>query len=269
VDSYAGTLRQINEYLVTATERADYQTWIRANFRPMLARIGWTPAPGESDDTRQLRASLISILGMTGEDPETISHALKLARQYLKDPNSVDASMADDVLKVAARNGDAALFEEYLAAMSGMNAPEQFYAVGSAMAQFRDPKLVERVLQASVSETVRNQDASTLISSVMRVRENQAVAWAWIKAHWPEVEKKLTMASGSGIVDATNRFCEADARDDVQKFFSEHHVQSAERALKQSVERMNSCINYRQTQQSNLSAWLKEHSTTAAATGTR
>jgi aminopeptidase N/puromycin-sensitive aminopeptidase len=137
------------------------------------------------------------------------------------------------------------------------------------MAQFRDPKLVERVLQASVSETVRNQDASTLISSVMRVRENQAVAWAWIKAHWPEVEKKLTMASGSGIVDATNRFCEADARDDVQKFFSEHHVQSAERALKQSVERMNSCINYRQTQQSNLSAWLKEHSTTAAATGTR
>jgi len=265
VDSYATALDQIGDYLIAGERRAAYQAWIRSNFRPMLAKVGWEPGPGDTDDIRQLRAMLVSLLGKVGEDPEVIGHALELARRYLKDPNALDAGLAGDVLSLAARNGDAALFEQYVSAMGSVSSPEQFYAVGGALSRFRDPKLVERVLESSVSETVRNQDAASLIASELRNRENQPVAWAWVKAHWPEVEKKITMSSGSTIVNATNRFCEADVRDDVQQFFTAHHVPSADRTLKQSVERMNTCIRFRESQQGNLAAWLKEHSGASAA----
>lgn len=265
VDSYAAALDQIGDYVAVGEQRAAYQAWIRSNFRPMLAKVGWEPAPGDTDDIRQLRAVLVSLLGKVGEDPEVIGHALELARRYLKDPNALDASLAGDVLSLAARNGDAALFEQYVGAMGSVNSPEQFYAVAGALSRFRDPKLVERVLESSVSDTVRNQDAASLIASELRNRENQPVAWAWVKAHWPEVEKKITMSSGSTIVNATNRFCEADARDDVQQFFTAHHVASADRTLKQSVERMNTCIRFRESQQANLAAWLKERAGATAA----
>ncbi|MBZ5525020.1 MAG: M1 family metallopeptidase [Acidobacteriia bacterium] len=259
VDAYSGNLEQIRDYLLTSESRQAYQEWIRSNFRPMMTRVGWTPASGDTDDTRLLRAELVRIMGTIGEDPETISASMKMARQYLKDPNSVDASMAQEALTVAARNGDLALFEDYVSAMGGMSAPEQFYAVGSALAEFRDPKIVERVLKSSVSDEVRTQDAAGLIAAIVRAPENQAVAWAWVKDHWAEVEKKITMSSGGIIVNATSRFCDAAMRDDVKQFFTEHKVPSTERALKVAVERMNSCISFRERQKANLAAWLNQH----------
>ena len=86
-----------------------------------------------------------------------------------------------------------------------------------------------------------------------------SIAWPWIKAHWPDVEKKITMSSGGEIIAATRSSCDAATRDDVQQFFTEHQVPSAERTLRQAVERINSCISYRDRQQGNLAAWLDQH----------
>jgi aminopeptidase N/puromycin-sensitive aminopeptidase len=265
VESYSLYLDSINDYVVTSADREAYHAWVRTTFRPLMSKIGWTPAAGEKDDTHSLRSDLIEILGSIGEDPETIRQSTLLAKQYLKDPNSVDASVASVVLKVAARAGDAALFDEYLASVGNMHSPEQYYNVGGALSFFRDPKLVERTLDMSVSPEMRNQDAPFRIAAALNNSQTQAVAWTWIKGHWPEVEKKLTTSNGVAIIGGARSFCSADLRDDVQQFFSEHKVPTSERALRQAVERINSCIGYREHQQGNLASWLGEHSPAGSA----
>jgi aminopeptidase N/puromycin-sensitive aminopeptidase len=140
-----------------------------------------------------------------------------------------------------------------------MKSPEQYYNVGFALTDFRGQKSVERVLQLAVSPQVRNQDAPHLIAGVLGNPENQNAAWSWIKAHWADVEKKITMSSGGEIVAATRSFCDTAMRDDVQQFFTEHKVPSAERTLKQAAEVVNACISYRSHQQGNLAAWLGQH----------
>jgi aminopeptidase N len=259
VESYLPTLDYINSYLLAGTEAGGFRNWVRSNFHPMMEKIGWTPGANENADTHTLRGNLVHILGMVGEDPETIRQATSLAVQYLKDPNSVDASMAKDVLTVAARYGNEALFEQYVNGMRHMSSPEQYYNVGGALAEFRDPKMVERVLEIGVSDEIRNQDSAHLISAVLSNSDNQKIAWEWVKAHWPAVEKKNTMSSGPEIVNATRKFCSAEMRDDVQSFFSEHKVPAAERALKQSGEDINSCMRKRPRLQAELAEWLQQH----------
>jgi len=166
---------------------------------------------------------------------------------------------------MAAHNGNASLFERYLAAMHKARSPEQFYILASSMAAFRDPQLVQRWLQMSVSEETRNQDAAGRIADVLSRYEVHQIAWQWVKEHWPEVEKKITMSSGAGIVGATRNFCDAESRDDVQKFFTEHKVASSERALRQVEENVNACISYRDHQQKNLTSWLGQHGGPVAA----
>src|SRR5260370_34482928 len=78
VESYAPALGMINDYLLTSVDREAYHAWIRNTFRPMLAKVKRMPAPGESDDTRALRASLIKVLGLLGEDPDTDKEATSL-----------------------------------------------------------------------------------------------------------------------------------------------------------------------------------------------
>jgi aminopeptidase N len=260
VQSYSPTLDYINSYLLSGGEAAGFRAWVRSNFQPMMSRIGWRPAANETADTHTLRGDLIHILGFVGEDPETIRQSTGLAEQYLKDPNSVDASMAKDVLTVAARYGNETLFEQYVAGMRRMSSPEQYYNVGRALAEFRDPKTVQRVLEITISDEARNQDAAHLIAAVLANADNQKTAWDWVKAHWPDVEKKITMSSGAEIVNATRQFCSVEMRDDVQSFFGEHKVASAERVLKQSFEDITSCTKNRARLQTELATWLQKHS---------
>jgi len=233
-----------------------------------MAKIGWTPGANESPDTHTLRGNLVHILGEVGEDPETVRQVTSLAQQYLKDPNSVDASMAKEVLAVAARFGNEELFQQYVSAMGRMRSPEQFYNVGGALAEFRDPKIVEKVLELGVSDEVRNQDSAHLIASVLANPDDQKPAWEWVKAHWPAVEKKITMSSGPDIVNATRKFCSTGLNDEVQTFFTEHKVPSAERALKQSHEDIEGCVKRRPRLQTELAQWLQQHSG-ASRTGSR
>src|SRR5262249_4821684 len=151
-----------------------------------------------------------------------------------------------------------ALLDEYLAGLQRTKSPEQYYAIGRALSEFRGQESVERVLQLSTSSQMRNQDSARSIARVLGNPDNQSAAWQWIKAHWPEVEAKITMSSGLGIVDSAS-FCDAGSRDDVERFFTEHKVPSAERTLRQARERTNQCISYRARQQANLSTWLAQH----------
>jgi aminopeptidase N len=265
VESYSPALESINDYLATSAVRESYHAWLRSNFRPMMTKLGWAPAAGEKDDTHLLRADVAEILGKDAEDPDAIREATRLAKQYLDNPSAVDPSLARNVLEIAARYGDSALLDAYLSAMRRVRSPEEFYNIGYAIGEFRDPPLVERVLKLSVSPDMRNQDAPHLISLVLSNPEVQSTAWPWVKTHWAEVEKKITMSSGAEIIVATHNFCDAESRDDVQRFFTEHKVPSAERALRQSLERINACISYRQHQQSNLAGWLGQHAVSSAS----
>jgi len=260
VESYLPTLDYVNNYVLADADTAAFRGWVRSNFGPMMVKIGWTPGANENADIHTLRGNLIHILGMVGEDPETLRQATSVAQQYLKDPNSVDASIAKDVLAVAARFGNEELFQQYVSAMGRMRAPEQFYNVAGALTEFRDPKIVEKVLELSVSDEIRNQDAAGLISRVLINSDNQKTAWEWVKTHWPAVEKKITMSSGAEIVNATRRFCSEEIDVDVQKFFTEHKVPSTDRALKQSHEDIAGCVKRRSRLQTELAQWLQQHS---------
>jgi aminopeptidase N len=259
VSSYAMTLDYISNYVVSGQEGEAFAAWVRANFQPMMRKIGWTPAANESDATRFLRSDLIHILGFAGEDPETIRQSTALAEQYLKAPNSGDATIAKQVLMIAARHGNEALFRQYVGALERLQSPEQYYNVGGALTEFRDPAILDKVLELTVSDRIRNQDAAHLIAGELSNTSTQKLAWEWVKAHWPAVEKKTTMGSAPSIVSATRNFCSTEMRDDVQSFFSEHKVPSAERTLKQSSEDINSCVKRRARLQEELGAWLQQH----------
>jgi aminopeptidase N len=259
VESYLPTLERASRYLLKNSEADAFHAWVRSTFQPMLAKTGWTPAGAEKEDTHLLRADLIHILGIEGKDPEVIRQSTTLAQQYLKDPGAVDPTIAKSVLDVAATFGDEPLFKQYMEALQRLRSPEQYYNVGGALSHFRDPTIVQQVLELSVSDKTRNQDAAALIAGLLVNPDNQKVAWDWVKAHWAEVEKKTTVASGAGIVNATRGFCSVEMRDDVQNFFAEHKVAATERVLKQSYEAISACAKSLPRLQSELGGWLQQH----------
>ena len=238
----------------TQQEKDAVAAWLRRTFATEYAKLG-APSASDSANTKELRASFFGLLGYA-KDPAVLAEAHDIAEKYLADPASVDATMGQTALSIAARNGNVALFDQLQKIAETSTNPEFQEGALRLLAQFQDPALVERSLEYASSNKVRNQDA--LIQFVIELQSgtNRDAAWKYIKDHWDTVKTLLTPELGSALVGSTGTFCSAEARDDVQAFFADHKVPSAERAVKHSAESINGCIELRSLQQPNLDKWI-------------
>ena len=251
-------LEYISDHLVTDADREGYEQWVRHLLRPVAKDLGWQPKAGESDETRTLRSQLMHALGYAGRDPEVLAEARNLTEQSLEDPGSVDHTVAFTAFTLAALNGDAALYNKVMTHLHKRDASlEEYYLYFKALAQFSDPNLLERTLEYAISPSVRSQDTLGLIASVMENPRGTKLAWDFVRRHWPDLEKVSGGFTSGEVVAATSSICDAGTRNEVEEFFAVHKVPTAERTLKQSVEKMNYCVDLKSQQTRQLSSWLE------------
>ena len=227
----------------------------------MMKDVGWEPKPGESDEQKTLRVRLFRTLGRDARDPETLAEARKIADKALADANSVDHELAGGALPIAALNGGPDLYDKVMSAMKSTKSPEEYYAYFFTLSRFGDPKLLQRTLDFAISPDVRSQDALQLVTSVLENPAGQQLAWDFIRQHWNELEKAGGPFASAEVVRATSSFCDAGLRDQVSEFFSIHKVSAAERTYRQSIERINNCVDLRSQQEPQLATWLGQHGT--------
>ena len=240
-------------------EREALAPWIERNFAPEYAKIG-PPTPGDSANTRELRASLFAMLANHGNDADVRAQARKIAEQYLADPASADATLGQAALTVAAEHGDSDLFDKLQIVYETSTNPELQQLALRSLVQFSDPALLERALEYSVSSKVRNQDAAIQFAIGLQIPDNRAATWNFIKTHWPEVQADLTANLGGYLVNRAGSFCTVEARDDVKNFFAAHPVPASDASLKHALERIDGCIELHRLQEPNLKVWLAAHS---------
>ena len=111
---------------------------------------------GELD--RELRGDLIRTLGVLGDDPETQAMARE-AEALSRTAGGVDASVAAAAVEVVAFAGGEEAFEAFRARMQEAPTPQEQDRYRYALARFRDPALMERLLALAVSEEIPPQDA--------------------------------------------------------------------------------------------------------------
>jgi aminopeptidase N len=239
----------------TPQEKDALAAWIRDTFSPRYAKFG-PPSAQDTPNTRELRAHLFGLLGFYGKDPSILAEAQELAEKYLADPASVDPTLRETALAVAARNGDARLFDQLLHVYETSTNPEFQTSALRRLAQFEDPQLVERALDLAVSNKVRNQDAAFQLSMAMTIDQTRGQTWRFIQTHWDQVQAQFTANMGATLVGSTEAFCSQSDRDSVERFFAIHKVAASDQALKHALEHINGCIELRALQEPELKTWL-------------
>jgi aminopeptidase N/puromycin-sensitive aminopeptidase len=261
IDTVYAALRIIDQQVAsTPEEHAGLAAWVRKNFAPALARLG-TPAAGDAPAKTELRATLFALLGNIGGDPQVIAQAKQISEQYLRNPASVDGTLAPRALNIAAQYGDAAFFDQLQRVSETAGDPQLRIQTLEALARFRDAALVTRALNYAVSAKVRNQDSLRLVQIEMSDRLTRDVAWQYIQQNWPRVQAQITMWMGGSLVESTGSFCSAERSSQSAEFFEEHTVQASSRALDRAQDSIADCVELRAAQGPNLKQWLQLPST--------
>ncbi len=167
--------------------------------------------------------------------------------------------MAGTLVSIAAAHGDAALFDALRRAAATSTNPQEHYRYLYALPAFRDPALIDRALELARTPDIRSQDTSVYLSAFFGNDAARDPAWRFIKTHWTELEPKIMISLGDiGLVSSMSAFCSVDARDDIRSFFASHPLPTGERALNQTIERIDNCIAMRRQQEPELARWLAE-----------
>jgi aminopeptidase N/puromycin-sensitive aminopeptidase len=266
LESFGDHLNMIHEHLLTDADRPAFQAWLRSQFSPVLQQLGYTGRPTDTPEDKQKRAILFEGLGNDANDPEVIQQARTMVQEYMKDPSSVDPTLAGAVIAVAARHGDAALYSQFKAQLPNAKSPQDYYRYFYALAAFPEPALTKETMESTLTPAVRGQDLYVLLA-LLGNPTSQDATWDFMRAHFDELQKKTGGGLGGvGIfLYGTQSFCSAQKATEVKQFFDQHPFPGTERNQKEAIESINGCVELRDQQQGNLSAWLKQQSGTSNA----
>ena len=226
------------ERLVDGEARAALATRVRALLAPAIERLGPDVRPDDDDRTRTLRGVLVSSAALVGDDEAAITLCRERLDAYLADPTSVEASLAAAALTVSATVGDADLYDRLLDAFRTANNPQDRERFQYSLAKFRDPALLARTLQLSLSSDVRTQDGPYLLNVAITNRDNGPAAWAFVASHWSEANERFPSNSISRMLSGVRSLTDAAAARHVESFLLEHPIPQAEKQIRQHVERM-------------------------------
>ena len=177
METLTANLLYVHQYLVPEGRGDQFHAWVRNLLRPRAADLGWQASPNEDGERRELRANVLFALGVAGDDPEVLARARTLAEQYLRDPQSLDPTLAGTAIHLAALKGDRKLYDEYKAQAEKAASPQEHNRFLYALPAFRDRSLIERTLEYAASSDVRVSDAPELIGSLLKNPAGQEAAW--------------------------------------------------------------------------------------------
>jgi len=259
VASLTRHLEYVGDSLVPSSQEISYKAVVRAQFAPLAKTLGWSARPSDTDEQKVLRANLLATLG-SAADPDAVAAARKIVDEYMQNPASVDGTISGNAFAVAAENGDSASYDQLSSALAKAKTSDEYNHYLYALAAFRDPNLSQRTVALVDQGKVRQQEYPRFFGALLSNPAAREAAWKYLKDHWDSMAQKVTSFGGAGAVSALGNSCSAEMSEDVKQFFANHPAPGAQRAVQQSVEQIDGCIDFQRRQSGNFQNWLRNRS---------
>jgi aminopeptidase N len=223
---------------------ARYESWVAATFGPTARDLGWRRCAGDTDERQELRAEVVYAVAWAG-DRELRAEAGRLARAWLADPKALEDDVVDRVLAVAARDGDAGLFDEILAQATAETDRARQTRLLKALGSFRDEALAKRALDLVLGRGFDLRESRATVFAVTGTRETRELGWRYIQDHVDGLLGALRSDEGSWFVgDAAGLFCDETHRKEADALFSPRvgKIEGSQYALRQALDKTDQCI---------------------------
>ncbi len=182
--------------LLAGTEAGKpFQIYARSVLRRSFDHVGWEPKPDESARTASLRASLISALGVFGDD-EIVKGCRERFQKFLSDPASIPPDLRPPIFEVVGRYADEATWKKIHELGLKTTSIEEKQIYYDALACATDPKLMEQTMQIALTDELPTSRALALVAKVARESGQPEIAWDFARTN---MKALLAKADALGV----------------------------------------------------------------------
>ncbi len=202
-----------------------------------MERLGWEPATDESAFDTLLRP-LVLRLAARFELPAVLKEAKHRFTAFAAGKGG-NPDLYTAIFYAVARTGDATQFNQLLELYRNESIPQLKLNLLSALCNFRQPELVDRVLKLSLSKEVREQNLIYVVAGVGSNREGREAGWQFVQDNWTFFLERF--GDGGHMLDyfvklGAGGFVSAAKAGEVQSFFAAHPHPAITRAVAQTAE---------------------------------
>lgn len=224
---------------------------------PTIAQLGWdSQSMIEAVDARKLRALVIKLMAVIGNDATIKKRACRLYENWRKDASVIDAELVPSIVHIVAHEGDEKTYADFLRLSRDASTPQDTIRFLYALARFQRQDLLAKTVSLCLSSDVRSQDAPYLFAAVIRNPAGGAFAWDFLKANFEEMKSRFPDLAMHKLVEALSVLDTSTLESDIRKFFCHHHIATGETAVRQMLEQLRVNVRLRQKEKAALKAAL-------------
>jgi hypothetical protein len=221
--------------------------------------VGYEKKPGEDETVSTMRGELLRWLASRGKDEKAMAFAQSAAQRYMKDSTSVDPGIADAVVSLAARKGDAALYDEYVRRIEATDVPAIRRRFLAALGAFENEALTARSLDYMLSDKVRPTEMFVVMQGMGGRSEGTGEKmFQWMMANYEKIAARVPPPAlrfmpmmGSG--------CSAERLAATTAFFSDpsRAVPGVDKTLERVADDVHTCISLRDREGARVWSYMK------------
>ncbi|KAI0228894.1 Puromycin-sensitive aminopeptidase [Lamellibrachia satsuma] len=225
------TLMQYTDY------HANYLTYNCRLLADIAKNLGWDPVKGETHLDAMLRSLVIGRLGRSGHK-DTIAEAKKRFAAHCSSIAVMSADLRAPVYATVLAHGATEEYEQMLKLLSAADMHEEKVRILRSLGAVRDKKLIQRVLDLSLSKDVRSQDTVFVIGGVTGSAEGRELAWKFVQDRWNDLHDRYKggFLLARLIKFTTENFVTEEKAKEIEAFFVKNPAPAGERTVQQSLE---------------------------------
>ena len=223
----------------------------------LIQEIGEESKEGEDLKIKELRAILYRTLSITCENNIYIEKLNDIYNQYNLRKGSIDPNITASAIASVAYYGNESTYRDYFQKYTEGETPQEKMRFLYSLAEFRDTKLLEKTLDASLSEEIKNQDAPYLIAYALRDYRHCEKTWSFIEKNWKDIIKKFPDNTIPRIFGGIKIISNIELADKINLFFKNNPIPQGQKTIDQNLEKMYQNINFVNYQKEKFNNWLK------------
>jgi aminopeptidase N len=252
------TLEDLLEEAGDTPALASFRTWVDRLFKDKMAGLGFAPEPGEARSRTLARVPVVDALTTLAHNPAALAEAQTWATREAADPASVDANLAPILVAATAQQGDAAVFERYVAIYQQRKAagaaPQETDRYLHSFSKFEPPELTARTLDLLDTGIVPLEGMPTILGRMFERARMRRAAWEYVKAHWTLLETAVP-AWIPGVVAITGQL-PAVLRPDMVSFYEANLHGEARLSYAHALEELDQRTEFQARTRDDLLAWF-------------
>ena len=254
-----GVASFVRDSAVSEGSRPRFDRFVERTFGPRARALGFVARRGESDDDALLRSALLRFAG--AEDARLTRDARRLALAWMRDPGSVDPALVDTALYVAARNGDASLFDAMMKTLRAARDSLDRRNLLVALLSFRDPVLEQRGLDLLLDPAIDVRESATALSLATEIAPRDRTAYDFIASHLDALAARVDKDASGGWPRYAGALCSSADRVAVEAFWQPRvaRYEGAARNLALALESIDACVRLRGREQAQADAYLARY----------